>query len=356
MAAAAQQRSAAGSWRAFSTSRPSIFLRAQQQQRSGARRSRAVAAAATSGEQQAQQRIELKLPRQPHAHMLISATEVPAFIQRDDMMDQIYRWALIEAGEGGLRNFGMPMKVEPTYFEESLWGFDIEIIKEGVKKADLGINFDNEIVLKHEWVGRDEEGFPRMEGNAESVSGKNLEIWCARRRPWDASFFWGDFLGRRIRVFSSSKQPTQLNSTRLENQHNHNHNLRPKRAQEGQRREGRRGHALDDPRLLQRPGDCAQQVLRLWLRLRRGPLREEGGRRWWWWWRGSDGRPLVPAGARGGGEGEKALCVSVCGCARSLGPRRLRGGRSRATAHQEAPPPPFSLSLSQPLFPRARCC
>lgn len=157
-----------------SSGRPVIV---RQQQRSSSSR-RTVRVAAAAGEQTRQQ---LELPRK--AHMLISATEVPAFIQRDDMMDQLYRWALIEAGEGGLRNFGMPMKVEPTYYKETLWGFDIEILKEGVKKADLGVNFDAETVLKHEWVGRDEEGFPRMEGNAEAVPGKNLEIWCAAP-PW----------------------------------------------------------------------------------------------------------------------------------------------------------------------------
>ncbi|GBF87582.1 hypothetical protein Rsub_00293 [Raphidocelis subcapitata] len=109
--------------------------------------------------------------------MLISKTEVPAFIQRDDMMDQLYRWALIEAAEAGLRNFGMPMKVQATYYQETMWGFDVEIIKEGVKMADLGINFDSNIVLKHEWVGRDAEGFPQMEGNADEISGKYIEIW-----------------------------------------------------------------------------------------------------------------------------------------------------------------------------------
>eukprot|EP00955_Chlamydomonas_euryale_P021676 229099-Chlamydomonas_euryale.AAC.2 len=43
----------------------------------------------------------------------ISRTEVPAFIQRDDMMDQLYQWSGIEAGEGGYRNFGLPMTVDP---------------------------------------------------------------------------------------------------------------------------------------------------------------------------------------------------------------------------------------------------
>ena len=37
------------------------------------------------------------------AGKLISSTEVPAFIMRDDMMDQMYKWAVIEAGEGGFR-------------------------------------------------------------------------------------------------------------------------------------------------------------------------------------------------------------------------------------------------------------
>lgn len=137
----------------------------------GARRGVPVQAAA--GEQTKQ----LQLPRE--GHMLISKTEVPSFIQRDDMMDQLLRWALIEANEGGLRNFGMPMKVQPTYSNETLWGFDIEVIKEGEKKADLGVNFDSDIALKHEWVGRDQDGFPTMEGNAEQVPGKYLEIWCA---------------------------------------------------------------------------------------------------------------------------------------------------------------------------------
>jgi len=145
-----------------------VAVRPQQQ-----RSSRANAMANSAGEQIKQ----LVLPRE--AHMLISNTEVPSFIQRDDMMDQLYRWALIEAAEGGLRNFGMPMKVEPRYFDDTMWGFDIEILKEGVKKADLGVNFDGEIALKHEWVGRDQDtGMPRMEGDAQEVRGKMLEIWC----------------------------------------------------------------------------------------------------------------------------------------------------------------------------------
>lgn len=113
---------------------------------------------------------------------LISKTEVAAFIQRDDMMDQMYRWALIEAGESGVRNFGLPMNVTPFYRnitapEPLLWGFKVAIFKEGSKLTDLGIMFDQEELSKHEWVGRGDDGFPVLEGKVEQVMGKNFEIW-----------------------------------------------------------------------------------------------------------------------------------------------------------------------------------
>ncbi|GIL91940.1 hypothetical protein Vretimale_18560 [Volvox reticuliferus] len=114
---------------------------------------------------------------------LISSTEVPAFIPRDDMMDQLFRWSMMEAGESGQRNFGMPMKIEPVYYEERLWGFNVAIFKEGVKLTDLGVMFDKNAVTKHEWVGRGEDGFPVMEGKTDEVKGKNFEIWKLDTEP-----------------------------------------------------------------------------------------------------------------------------------------------------------------------------
>lgn len=55
---------------------------------------------------------------------LISRTEVPPFIPRDDMIDQLLRWATYEAGDGGVRNFGMPMKVSPPCYKTGLIGLD----------------------------------------------------------------------------------------------------------------------------------------------------------------------------------------------------------------------------------------
>ncbi|KAG2430311.1 hypothetical protein HYH02_013788 [Chlamydomonas schloesseri] len=114
---------------------------------------------------------------------LISSTEVPAFIPRDDMMDQLFRWTMMEAGEAGQRNFGMPMTIEPVYHEERLWGFNVGIFKEGIKQTDLGVMFDKSVVTKHEWVGRGEDGFPVMEGKADDVKGKNFEIWKMDSEP-----------------------------------------------------------------------------------------------------------------------------------------------------------------------------
>ena len=42
---------------------------------------------------------------------LISKVEIPAFIPRQDLMDQLIRWASIEIQENGMGNVGCPCKV-----------------------------------------------------------------------------------------------------------------------------------------------------------------------------------------------------------------------------------------------------
>jgi hypothetical protein len=138
--------------------------------------------AAAQQQQQSQERIA---PRREGKR--ISTVEVPAFIMRDDMMDQLYRWALVNAGESAVRNFGMPMNLAPRYraaggtgdtdMTGSLWGFEIEVLRDGQRVADLGVNFDEECAIRSEWIGQDAEGFPTAEGRQEQVSGKNLEVW-----------------------------------------------------------------------------------------------------------------------------------------------------------------------------------
>lgn len=111
------------------------------------------------------------------AGKLISKTEVPAFIQRDDMMDQIVRWAMIEVAESGHRNFGLPMNVERLMKDEVLNGVQISIMKEGTKLTDIVIEFDNENTLKYDWIGINQEDMSIVpEGDAKDVMGKHIEI------------------------------------------------------------------------------------------------------------------------------------------------------------------------------------
>ena len=42
---------------------------------------------------------------------LIASTEIPAFIPRQDLMDQLTRWAYTDIQEEGMRKFGLPCKV-----------------------------------------------------------------------------------------------------------------------------------------------------------------------------------------------------------------------------------------------------
>ena len=161
---------AAGSFSQPSAHSPSLFrlqgqVARRQQQRQQQKSKTALHAAASAYV------LPVELGKQ------ISSTEVPAFIPRDDMIDQLYRWSRIEAGEGGMQNFGMPMNVEPVYQDGILWGFKVGIFKEGTKLTDLAVLFDNQIVVKHEWVGRGEDGMPMLEGRTENVKGKNIEIW-----------------------------------------------------------------------------------------------------------------------------------------------------------------------------------
>lgn len=85
---------------------------------------------------------------------LISKVEIPAFIPRPDLSDQLLRWALIEIQEGGVANVGCPCKVTPHTHDGQLWGFTVSFMKDGESATDVRVAFDEEVTLKHEWVGR----------------------------------------------------------------------------------------------------------------------------------------------------------------------------------------------------------
>lgn len=98
------------------------------------------------------------------------------------------------------------LQVTPYKQNDALFGFTVSFLKDGETATDVRVAFDDEITLKHEWVGRgagllpsemiyfrvlrtcvdiciltqyswmNADGFPMLEGNAEEVKGKNFEI------------------------------------------------------------------------------------------------------------------------------------------------------------------------------------
>ncbi|GMH35076.1 hypothetical protein BSKO_02944 [Bryopsis sp. KO-2023] len=111
---------------------------------------------------------------------LISSSEIPAFIPRSDLMSEMLRWATIDAGANGYDKFGMQMKVVPYHKDEEkafLWGFDVLLLEDGKEATRLGIRLDDETVVKHEFVGYGEGGFPINEGRETVVEGKTFQIW-----------------------------------------------------------------------------------------------------------------------------------------------------------------------------------
>jgi hypothetical protein len=51
------------------------------------------------------------MPADRPGQQFVTSTAVPPFIDREDMLDQLYGWSLIEAGENGIKNFGHAMQV-----------------------------------------------------------------------------------------------------------------------------------------------------------------------------------------------------------------------------------------------------
>lgn len=44
--------------------------------------------------------------------------------------------------------------MSPYNREGVLWGFTVSFLKDGVTATDIRVAFDEDITLKHEWVGR----------------------------------------------------------------------------------------------------------------------------------------------------------------------------------------------------------
>jgi hypothetical protein len=108
---------------------------------------------------------------------LISQVEIPAFIPRQDLLEQLTRWAQTAAQDDGHANFGLPMRVVKLEDDNGVPnGFIVEIVRDGITESKIGIVFDDDVTSKYEWVGRGADGFPSLEGKVTEIRGKHLMI------------------------------------------------------------------------------------------------------------------------------------------------------------------------------------
>jgi hypothetical protein len=58
---------------------------------------------------------------------LLAKSNIPAFIPRSDLLDQMQRWLELEVVTDGMSNFGVPCTMETVKREDQLWGFVIHM-------------------------------------------------------------------------------------------------------------------------------------------------------------------------------------------------------------------------------------
>jgi len=103
---------------------------------------------------------------------VLTKAEIPAFIPRDDFIQQLYQWAEISVGQRGRAAFGYAMVVEKLYVGEELKGFTCQVGNE----TTIEVGMDNEVTEKYEFISRGPDGFPVPKGKCEEIKGKYLEV------------------------------------------------------------------------------------------------------------------------------------------------------------------------------------
>ncbi|QDZ21882.1 hypothetical protein HOP50_06g44240 [Chloropicon primus] len=103
---------------------------------------------------------------------VLTKAEIPAFIPRDDFMQQLYQWAEISIGQRGRTTFGYAMVVEKLFVDEELRGFTCKVGEE----TTIEVGMDDEITEKYEFIARGPDGFPVPKGKVEEIKGKYLEV------------------------------------------------------------------------------------------------------------------------------------------------------------------------------------
>ena len=111
--------------------------------------------------------------------ILLTRAEIPAFIPRDDFLQQLYQWAEISIGQRGRAAYGYSMIVSRLEVDEQLKGFQVQIGKE----TTIEVGMDDLITEKYEFLSRGPDGFPVPKGKVEEIPGKYLEVRKVDKNP-----------------------------------------------------------------------------------------------------------------------------------------------------------------------------
>ena len=106
---------------------------------------------------------------------VLTKAEIPAFIPREDFLQQLFQWAEISVGQRGRSVYGYAMVVEKLHGGEDgeeLKGFSVAIGDE----TTIQVGMDNEVTEKYEFISRGPDGFPVPKGKCEEIKGKYLEV------------------------------------------------------------------------------------------------------------------------------------------------------------------------------------
>ena len=104
--------------------------------------------------------------------ILLTRAEVPAFIPRDDFLQQLYQWAEISIGQRGRASYGYSMVVDRLVVDDVLKGFQVQVGNE----TTIEVGMDDQITEKYEFLSRGPDGFPVPKGRVDKIPGKYLEI------------------------------------------------------------------------------------------------------------------------------------------------------------------------------------
>lgn len=106
---------------------------------------------------------------------MLTRSEIPPLIDRDDLLINLYKWALLEVVERGRTTFGFSMAVGPCMREDgtTLKGFSVRVGDE----TTIEVKMDDEKTEKWDFLRPNPEtGMPENAGNKTEVLGKFVEI------------------------------------------------------------------------------------------------------------------------------------------------------------------------------------